>query len=368
MAWTSQLPSNQWRRVASSSTGQYLAAISSRGGVYMSPDWGVTWTQTLVEITLAVNPYGGITSSSDGSRIAVCRTGAANNNDYIYVSSNYGVTLTRITSMFDKWSCITSSSTGQYIMAGTGNTSTGAGYFVRSTDYGATWNTYGNAPSDIYTYITSSSNGSVLIAMSTKLYISIDYGLHWNQITLPSLYINCCALSLNGSSIAIGVYNGNIYISTNNGVSWGPPSASVKNWIGISSSQDGTYLAACVGSPSGNIYTSTDSGVTWETRGFNIRWACIASSDDGTRRIAGPNSGYIYTSRPASITTHTVNNKDLNTIFYPYASGTKASITHYTAGGNDLNTIFAPYVSGNKASITNMAVNGNDLCNIFQPL
>jgi hypothetical protein len=53
-------------------------------------------------------------------------------------------------------------------------------------------------------------------------------------------------------------------------------------------------LAATV--KNGNIYTSTNSGVTWTARDSVRGWWSIASSADGTKLAAGIESGQIYTS------------------------------------------------------------------------
>ncbi len=63
-------------------------------------------------------------------------------------------------------------------------------------------------------------------------------------------------------------------------------SSGQRNWQAITSSSDGTKLAAVV--QGGYIYTSTDSGVTWtEQTGSGSRiWTGISSSSDGTKLVA----------------------------------------------------------------------------------
>jgi photosystem II stability/assembly factor-like uncharacterized protein len=46
----------------------------------------------------------------------------------------------------------------------------------------------------------------------------------------------------------------------------------------------------------GQIYISTDSGVTWTPRESNRNWRSIASSSDGVKLVAGVFNGQIYTS------------------------------------------------------------------------
>jgi len=46
----------------------------------------------------------------------------------------------------------------------------------------------------------------------------------------------------------------------------------------------------------GQIYTSTDSGVTWTARESSRDWSSVASSADGSKLVAGVNNGQLYTS------------------------------------------------------------------------
>ena len=80
--------------------------------------------------------------------------------------------------------------------------------------------------------------------------------------------------------------------------------AGSRNWYAITSSSDGTKLAAAVGGPfgSGDIYTSTDSGAHWtdQTLAGSRNWYAITSSSDGTKLAAvddtpGDIWTYVYT-------------------------------------------------------------------------
>ncbi|MCA9301739.1 exo-alpha-sialidase, partial [Candidatus Saccharibacteria bacterium] len=78
-----------------------------------------------------------------------------------------------------------------------------------------------------------------------------------------------------------------------------------ENWYSITSSSDGTKLAAVVSG--GYIYTSTNSGVTWTeaTSAGSRAWSSITSSSDGTKlaaTIGGYDDDYIYTSTDSGAT------------------------------------------------------------------
>ena len=74
--------------------------------------------------------------------------------------------------------------------------------------------------------------------------------------------------------------------------------ASTQNWRSITSSSDGTKLAAVV--YNGNIWTSTDSGETWTedtSVGSTQQWMGITSSSDGRKLAATESNGNIWTYR-----------------------------------------------------------------------
>jgi hypothetical protein len=81
--------------------------------------------------------------------------------------------------------------------------------------------------------------------------------------------------------------------SFTNTYTWSPVADS-RDWYSITSSSDGTKLAAVV--YGGYIYTSTDSGVSWTATSTdaNRYWMSITSSSDGTKLAAVAQSVYIY--------------------------------------------------------------------------
>ena len=81
---------------------------------------------------------------------------------------------------------------------------------------------------------------------------------------------------------------------------WTPRDSS-RNWQSLASSADGSRLVA--GAIAGQLYTSTDSGVSWTPRESNRQWGSVALSADGTKLVAGDRNGKIYTSRQNDRTT-----------------------------------------------------------------
>ena len=145
------------------------------------------------------------------------------------------------------------------------------------------------------------------------MFNSTDSGVTWTQHLHPLAYGSAVASSGDGVKVVAVGTNDDIYTSTDSGVTWTNrttgTSLSGLSWISVTSSSDGTKLAAAVGSgpnlnrisPGGDIYTSTDSGVTWTNRTTGtslagLNWSSITSSGDGTKLAATVYDGDIYTS------------------------------------------------------------------------
>jgi len=156
--------------------------------------------------------------------------------------------------------------------------------------------------------VASSSDGSKLIAGATgnfggQLYTSTDSGVSWTPRE-SQRYWNGVASSADGTKlVAVDYYGtgigGRIYTSTDSGVTW-TPRESARRWNAVCSSSDGTKLVAVV--QSGQIYTSTDSGVTWTPRESARNWRSVASSSNGSKLVAAANGGQLYTSTDSGVT------------------------------------------------------------------
>jgi hypothetical protein len=77
--------------------------------------------------------------------------------DYIYLSSDFGVTFSKTIAPLKSWSCVTISENGRYIAAGTSNE-----YIYVSTDYGATWNSNMTTVTRVWTKLIMSGSGEHL--------------------------------------------------------------------------------------------------------------------------------------------------------------------------------------------------------------
>jgi hypothetical protein len=142
--------------------------------------------------------------------------------------------------------------------------------------------------------IAASADGTKLVASvyNGQLYTSTDSGVSWTARETNRLWW-AVASSADGAKLAAAVNGGQIYTSTNSGVTWTARESS-RNWYAVASSADGAKLVAVVNG--GQIYTSTNPGVPWTARESSRSWQAVASSADGTKLVAAAAGGQIYTS------------------------------------------------------------------------
>ena len=139
----------------------------------------------------------------------------------------------------------------------------------------------------------SNDNGKLSLANLTGTWTKRDTSgqRNWNGITSSS----------DGTKLAATVYGGYIYTSTDSGATWVERTSSgARGWGSITSSFDGVKLAAIA--DDGNVYTSNDSGASWTQINVNLRWTQMVGSADGTELIAGTWDGYVWMSKDSGAT------------------------------------------------------------------
>ncbi len=131
-----------------------------------------------------------------------------------------------------------------------------------------------------------------------QLYLSTDLGVSWSA-SGPSLIWTDVATSQTGS-LLVAVSNGDrIYISTDLGGTWSPK-ASPKSWTSVCCSSDGTILLAAA--TSDFLFLSTDSGMTWTATSAVANYTSVACSSDGTIFYAVTSGDQIYVSTDGGVT------------------------------------------------------------------
>ena len=296
-----------WSSIDSSSDGSVIAATGTDGGsaipaaagVYVSRDSGLSWIKT----TLSNTNWVGAAVSADGNKIVVASYGGQ-----MQRSTNAGATWT-LAPVNDYFTGLASSSDGNYLTAVTNR-----GCVYISSNAGVSWTKVLTTPSKLntialsstgqYQYLTNSGN------ISGNIYKSSDYGATWTDAT-PSgtgsnLFYTDITTSSDGSVIAASASGpgAGIIISTDSGTTWTRATLSPDpgSWSGIASNGDGTRIIA---SSSGkDLYLSTDFGTTWQNQtpigiGHNLGWSVVSISTDGTRFIGLVNNGSVYISNSA---------------------------------------------------------------------
>ncbi len=150
---------------------------------------------------------------------------------------------------------------------------------------------------------TTSSNDTFVLTVNPAndapsfALTGIPAGATWTARATNRPWISITS-SADGTKLAAAAYNGHIQTSTDSGVTWTPRHTPYA-WYSITSSADGTKLAAVA--TIGQIHTSTDSGVSWTLRETNREWYSITSSSDGSKLAAVVNNGQIYTSTNSGV-------------------------------------------------------------------
>jgi hypothetical protein len=298
--WTEQLNSGyrNWASLTTSSDGSKVIGLDYNNYIWTSSDYGVTWTQRTSDVGRA---WYSVTSSASGQYAAAIVYGGN-----VWTSSDYGATWTAVANTANasarNWYSIDSSSDGRYLAA-----VVKLGNIWTSSDYGVTWTNVNNAGMLSWRAITSSANGQNLAAIvrNGNVWTSSNYGANWTERVIAgsaSTYFFSITSSDLGDKLAIADNNrdGYIYTSSDYGVTWTPKFNKVlplsnQKWYSVYYSSDGTKIIAAMYND--NLYESLDSGETWSAvtgTGTSRRWQPVVYSGDGTKIYAGLNGGYSY--------------------------------------------------------------------------
>jgi hypothetical protein len=284
------LPTGSWYQCALSYSGQYQLVVSNNGpsAIYMSSNYGETWTSLASQTSSSVNwSYCNISYSGQYMSAVYQNNGTAGG---FYLSSNYGQTWNYITVSTVQLNSFAMSSSGQYMTCTPAYNT--AGYVYISSNYGQTW-----TPSTLYLTtadlaFSSSMSGSgqyQIVSSTTKIYLSTNYGQIWSIIATVSGTITGSAVSGNGQYMTVSG-SGYINVSSNYGQSWIQTSYTGAYGIGFMS-QSGQYQI--VGNNSAaSIYVSTNYGQSFTTVGTPSSTSMFGStSGSGIYSLYGVNSG-----------------------------------------------------------------------------
>ena len=274
-AWTqTAAPTNIWRCVASSADGAKLVAAagpndSGDGLIYTSSNSGTTWAPT----SARSNRWVSVASSADGTKlVAVAGIDPPYGGDgLIYTSSNSGATWMRTSAPSNGWTSVASSTDGTKLVAVADPNYGGDGLIYTSSNSGVTW-TSSSTTTNGWSSVASSADGAKLVAVAAlfwdpnvtnyagdgAIYRSADAGSTWTRTSAPSNGWSCVASSADGNKLVAltlsgfsgGEGVGEVYVSTNSGVTWAPPGLlpAAGWWFAIASSADGSNIVVVGGS------------------------------------------------------------------------------------------------------------------------
>jgi hypothetical protein len=287
-----QLPNINLYNISCDSDMKNILGIEVNGNILTSNTKGTTW----IKRTNNAKSWTSCSVSTDGQYMIACV-----NNEYLYISSDYGISwTTKLNDALRNWTCVTVNSSGNYMVAtssGTNLTSTTTGYIFISSDYGNNW-TYADWQS-----ISCNVEGTNVIAAvkNSYLYRSTDSGQTWNPLQSAGLN-NWSVVSHSQQKydnvnyiICAAIYNGFIYISYDSGISWNAKN-SVRYWINIKLSENGQYIIAA--ESNGYLYYSKDMGSNWTEITVNgiQKWTGLDISNDGSIIYATVYGDKIYSS------------------------------------------------------------------------
>lgn len=241
-----------------------------------------------LQTKLDAKEWMGVASSADGSKLI-----AAAWNDRLYVSTDYGETWTPRDSA-RMWNTVAISGDGSTMLAGEGN---GGMLIWRSTDGGVTWLPTAS-PTGSWHAMALTYNGSQAFAVhgSPVVWKSLDGGVTWYDSFYAGLGLGSIAASADGSRLVASGGSGNtaIYTSSNGGLTW-TGRLTLMNVLlpHVSISADGNKMLLLTSS----TWVSDDSGVNWITRAPSANRGAV-SANGKSMVVIGPNDnrGLISTS------------------------------------------------------------------------
>lgn len=259
--------------MASSADGDKLVAVigGGDGAIYTSTNGGFTWQKT----SAPVDDYDCVASSADGTKlVAACNYGG------ILISSNSGSTWVNASAGRQYggtfWRSVAMSADGKTMVAAEGEGYV-AGYppdscmVACSTNSGVSWWISSAPTNQLWWAVACSANGSFMVAAALESY---------------------------ASSPAPGP----IYVSHDSGVTWTPTTAPLATWGSLACSADGTRVtagttAAAISATIGACY-SIDSGTNWTVDTNLFGAESLASSSDGSKRVAAESYLYVSHTQP----------------------------------------------------------------------
>ncbi len=246
-----------WGSVSLSSSGQYQTAVVTFGEIWLSADYGNNWAAVVTA------PSGVAWASVSISASGQYQTAVIDSSSSIYVSNDYGVSWTPVNGNH-YWISVSVSDSGQYQTA-----LQNGGFISRSSNFGVSWSFVGN--NQYWDSVSVSSTGQYQTALGNnapnQINISTNFGSSWTTTNSPLLYWTAVSISSSGQYQTAVVNGGQIYVSIDFGNTW-TATASILNWSSVSVSASGKYQTALVNG--GQIWISNTIQPHWTLTGNQL--------------------------------------------------------------------------------------------------
>jgi hypothetical protein len=274
-----------WQRIAMSDTGQYMIASSLNGPLFLSSNYGASYTDITSSVRgLSTEYFEGTGMSGNGQYIIVCYEEVGGITFTTKVSNNYGAP--------GSWSVVPGLSVSDYSIQGVAISNDGqymylsytyafGGTVMKSSNYGVTWQAI-SVGTQYVTDISCSSDGSTVVVTGTTsgysggylsrgyMFKSTNYGASYTAIT-------------NGASLRRWYRVGQLYTSTS-------PSGygTVMTYAGDYANQalDAAETYPLGGDTLGSVVNNSLTGVG--TRPFTD---CAVGGTDGVYRLLASTTG-----------------------------------------------------------------------------
>lgn len=278
--WRQVAFSASWKSCAISTDGSILLAVAANDYMYRSTNKGITWTPLNI-----VRDWRDCCMSANGTSYLY---GVAAGS-VILRSADSGATWINHTATTRQWTGVACSSSGIASGGCTGTVPSGDGVVITGEEDGTAPGVEPLAVRD-YRDIAWTSDGFGLITVSAGGSIWRRYS-GWSNITSPTIEYQSCAISTDGSRFIVVAKTGGILIFTNGGNVYGEYGPSI-GWKKCASDYLCKNLMAI--SNSGDIYMSFDYGATWKITEVTRNWSNCALTPDGSKAIAVVDGGFIY--------------------------------------------------------------------------
>ena len=213
----------KWTGVTCNSSGQFLAACTFNQGIFISSDYGDTWT--IPSVNLLYKDLRNISCNGEGNILVTCE-----NNDGIYMSTDYGNTWIKTSAPSPKY--------WGYVRISSNTNSSG-----------------------LYTIMGLVQGGGGLI------YVSYDTGETWKSNGIQHYWM-AGDMDSSGTNLIASDYNALPYIKNintdNKWVAAGKPIQTQMNTHNVASDGTGKNLAVSLN----GLWFSYDYGITWSSSGM----------------------------------------------------------------------------------------------------